>query len=182
VIWDRRVTSRPSSSPLYVDAADTDGLPWGAALNLDRAIDINPSNVPDRGSLVRSIRFCREHRGLLAVLSRTGQLRVLETTKEFATWDRHYDKSPELLEARNSHELDMGFTKEDRKYDQIVSFDWVTLNSPTVTPRALVLRASGAYEILEKPSYTSDHIYKMVPWQAPHRGLEGILSTSYFTD
>ncbi|KAI0419944.1 hypothetical protein F5X98DRAFT_383613 [Xylaria grammica] len=173
VIWDRRATSsRHSSSPSYLDAVDTDGLPWGAVLSLDKAIDINPSNVPDRGSLVRSIRFCRDHRGLLAVLSRTGQLRVLETTKEFVSMDRHYEKSPELLEARNSYELDMSFTKGDRKHDQIVSFDWVTLNSPTVTPRALVLRASGAYEILEKPSYTSDHIYKMVPWKAPHRGLE----------
>ncbi|KAI1128521.1 hypothetical protein F5Y10DRAFT_173668 [Nemania abortiva] len=180
VIWDRRATSRHLASPFYSDATETDGLPWGAALNLDRAIDINPSNVPDRGSLVRSIRFCREHRGLLAVLSRTGQLRVLETTKEFATWDGHYDhhhESPEILDARNSYELDMGFTKGNRKHDQIVSFDWVTLNSPTLTPRALVLRASGAYEILEKPSYTSDHIYKMVPWQAPHRGLEE--GTSY---
>ncbi|KAI1429230.1 hypothetical protein F5Y12DRAFT_782001 [Xylaria sp. FL1777] len=178
VIWDRRaMSSRHSSSPSYLDAVDTDGLPWGAALSLDRAIDINPSNVLDRGSLVRSIRFCRDHRGLLAVLSRTGQLRVLETTKEFVSMDSHYEKSPELLEARNSYELDMGFTKENRKHDQIVSFDWVTLNSPTVTPRALVLRASGAYEILEKPSFTSDHIYKMVPWQAPYRGLQE--GTSY---
>ncbi|KAI1202695.1 hypothetical protein F5X97DRAFT_286956 [Nemania serpens] len=172
VIWDRRAASRHSSSACYLDAADTDGLPWGAALNLDRAIDINPSNVPDRGSLVRSIRFCREHRGLLAVLSRTGQLRVLETAKEFVSGDQHYENSPELLEARNSHELDMGFTRSNRRHDQIVSFDWVTINSPTASPRVLVLRASGAYEILEKPSYTSDHIYKMVPWQAPHRGLE----------
>ncbi|KAI0481605.1 hypothetical protein F4859DRAFT_426311 [Xylaria cf. heliscus] len=177
VIWDRRATARHSSSPSYLDAVDTDGLPWGAALNLERAIDINPSNVPDRGSLVRSIRFCRDHRGLLAVLSRTGQLRVLETTKEFVSKDRHYEKGLELLEARKSYELDMGFTKGDHKHDQIVSFDWVTLDSPTVTPRALVLRASGAYEILEKPSYTSDHVYKMVPWQAPYRGLEE--GTSY---
>ncbi|KAF2972185.1 hypothetical protein GQX73_g1452 [Xylaria multiplex] len=178
VIWDRRATSsRHTSSPSYLEAVDIDGLPWGAALGLDRAIDINPSNVPDRGSLVRSIRFCRDHRGLLAVLSRTGQLQVLETTKEFVSMDRHYEKSPELLEARNSYELDMDFTKGNRKHDQIVSFDWVTLNSSTVTPRALVLRASGTYEILEKPSYTSDHIYKMVPWQAPHRGLEE--GTSY---
>ncbi|KAI8635058.1 WD repeat domain-containing protein [Xylariaceae sp. FL1651] len=177
VIWDRRGTSRASSSPSYLDAVDTDGLPWGAALSLERAIDINPSNVPDRGSLVRSIRFCRDHRGLIAVLSRTGQLRVLETTKEHITTEMQYGDSPELLEARKSYELDMGFTREDRKHDQIVSFDWVTLDSPSLTPRALVLRASGAYEILEKPSYTSEHIYKMIPWQAPYRGLEE--GTSY---
>lgn len=162
------------SSNSYIDAVETDGLPWGAALRLDKAVDLNPSNVPNSGSLVRSIRFCRDHRGLLAVLSRTGQLRVLETKKEFISAENHYEGSPELLEARKSYDLDIGFTKENRKHDQIVSFDWVTLDSPTLTPRALVLRASGAYEILEKPSYTSDHVYKMIPWQAPYRGLEGM--------
>jgi WD repeat-containing protein mio len=173
VIWDRRATPRHSPSSYYTSAVESDGLPWGAALQLNTAIDINPSNVPDRGSLVRSIRFCRDHRGLIAVLSRTGQLRVIETTKEFIPTDRRYDDSPELLEARKSYELDMGFTKAN-KYDQIVSFDWVNLDSPVLTPRALVLRASGAYEVLEKPSHTTDHIFKMVPWQPPYRGLEGI--------
>ncbi|KAI0200429.1 hypothetical protein F4808DRAFT_159665 [Astrocystis sublimbata] len=177
VIWDRRANSRHSLSPSYVDAVETDGLPWGAGLNLERAIDINPSNIPERGSLVRSIRFCRDHRGLLAVLSRTGQLRVLETSKEFVSSERHFEGSPEVVEARRSHELDMNFTKGDPNYDQIVSFDWVNLESPALAPRALVLRASGAYEILEKPSHASDHIYKLVPWQAPYRGLEE--GTSY---
>ncbi|KAI0397765.1 WD repeat domain-containing protein [Xylariaceae sp. FL0594] len=171
VIWDRRATPRHSPSPHYTSAVESAGLPWGAALQQHSAIDINPGNVPDRGSLVRSIRFCRDHRGLLAVLSRTGQLRVIETTKEFVD-DRQHENSPELLEARNSYELDMGFTRANRKHDQIVSFDWVNLDSPNLTPRVLALRASGAYEILEKPSYTRDHIYKMCPWQAPYRGLE----------
>ncbi|KAI0603036.1 WD repeat domain-containing protein [Biscogniauxia sp. FL1348] len=172
VIWDRRATSRPSSAPTYLDAVDTENLPWGAALNLEKAIDINPGNVPERGSLIRSLRFCRDQRGLIAVLSRTGQLRVLDTKKEFAPVERQYEDSPELLEARRSYELDMDYLKEDKKHDQIVSFDWVTLNSPSLTPRVIVLRASGVYEILEKPSYTAEYIYKMVPWQAPYRGLE----------
>ncbi|KAI1437742.1 WD repeat domain-containing protein [Xylaria sp. CBS 124048] len=183
VIWDRRATSRHSASPFYRDAVETDGIPWGAAINLDMENDVSQSKV-DRASgsssgsgfLVRSIRFCRNHRGLLAVLSRTGQLRVLETTKELVSEDKPYEKSPELLEARHSYELDMGFSKGHRKLDQIVSFDWVTLHS-ALNPRALVLRASGAYDILEKPAYTSDHLYKLIPWQAPYRGLEA--GTSY---
>ncbi|KAI0166660.1 WD repeat domain-containing protein [Xylariaceae sp. FL1272] len=172
VVWDRRATQRSTASSTYLHATETDGLPWGAALNLDRAIDINPSNAPERGSLIRSIRFCKNHRGLLAVLSRTGQLCAIDTKKESLAPEREYDASPELLEARRSHELDMSFTRDDRKLDQIVSFDWVTLDSPILRPRALVLRASGAYEILEKPSYTAEHMYKMIPWQAPYRGLE----------
>jgi hypothetical protein len=37
----------------------------------------------------------------------------------------------------------------------------------------LVLRENGAFDILEQPSKTADHVFKLVPWQTPHRGLEG---------
>ncbi|KAI0024781.1 WD repeat domain-containing protein [Xylariomycetidae sp. FL0641] len=171
VIWDRRAAARPSSSPAYLEAVDSDNLPWGAALSLDKAIDINLKNVPERGSLIRAIRYCRDHRGLVAVLSRTGQLKVLDTQKEFSPPEKRFDESPELLETRRSYELDVNYLKENRKHDHIVSFDWLNLESPVLTPRVVVLRASGAYEILEKPSYTSEHVYKMVPWKAPYRGL-----------
>ncbi|KAI5855588.1 hypothetical protein GGS23DRAFT_608123 [Durotheca rogersii] len=172
VIWDRRATSRPSSSRFYLDAVDTDDLPWGAALNLERAIDVKDANFQDRGSLVRSLRFCRDRSGLLAVLSRTGQLKVLDTRREFTPPEVHPKDSPEILEVRKSYELDIAYTK-DRKDDRIVSFDWVNLDSPALTPRVVVLRANGTFDILEKPSYTSEHLFKMIPWQAPHRGLEG---------
>ncbi|OTB08394.1 hypothetical protein M426DRAFT_317016 [Hypoxylon sp. CI-4A] len=172
VIWDRRATSRPSSSNFYLSAVDSDDLPWGAALSIDKAIDVNEASFQDRGSLIRSLRFCRERSGLLAILSRTGQLKVLDTRKEFYPPEQHPKDSPEVLEVRKSFELDMGYTK-DRKDDKIVSFDWLNLDSPALTPRAIVLRANGAFDILEKPSYTSEHLYKMIPWRAPHRGLEG---------
>lgn len=174
MIWDRRATSRPSSSRFYLEAVDTDELPWGAALNLDTAIDVKDANFQDRGSLIRSLRFCRDRSGLLAVLSRTGQLRVLDTRKETSPSEVHPKDSPEILEVRRSYELDMGYAKE-RKDDRIVSFDWLNLDSPALTPRAIVLRANGTFDIVEKPSYTSEHIYKMIPWKAPHRGLEGTL-------
>ncbi|KAI2782846.1 hypothetical protein F4815DRAFT_491880 [Daldinia loculata] len=172
VIWDRRATSRPSSSRFYLDAVDTDELPWGAALNIDKAIDVKEANFQDRGSLIRSLRFCRDRSGLIAVLSRTGQLKVLDTKKEFIPFEMHPKDSPEILEVRKSYELDMSYSKE-RKDDRIVSFDWVTLDSPALTPRAVVLRANGTFDILEKPSYSSEHLYKMIPWKPPHRGLEG---------
>ncbi|KAI6091898.1 hypothetical protein F4821DRAFT_225825 [Hypoxylon rubiginosum] len=172
VIWDRRATSRPSSSRFYLDAVDTDDLPWGAALNIDKAIDVKDANFQDRGSLIRSLRFCRDRSGLIAVLSRTGQLKVLDTKKEFTSQEVDNKDSPEILEVRKSYELDMNYAKE-RKDDRIVSFDWLNLDSPALTPRVIALRANGAFEILEKPSYTSEHIYKLVPWRAPHRGLEG---------
>lgn len=172
-VWDRRASSRPSSSQVYLEAVDNDGLPWGAALRLDQGIDVQPEQFADKHSLIRSLRFCRDQRGLLAVLSRTGQLKVLDTQKEFTTSEMEYEGSPELLEVRRSYELDLGFSQHDKKNDRIVSFDWVTLDSPILTPRVIVLRANGSFDILEKPSYTSEHMYKMVPWQSPHRGLEG---------
>ncbi|KAK6863992.1 hypothetical protein PG995_000520 [Apiospora arundinis] len=172
VIWDRRATSRPSSSPSYLEAVDSDDLPWGAALKLDQAIDFEPEQFADKHSLIRSLRFCRDQRGLLGVLSRTGQLKVLDLHREFTTPDMEYEGSPELLHVRRSYELDLGYSSHDKRNDRIVSFDWVTVDSPALTPRAIVLRANGAFDILEKPSHTTDHVYDMVPWQAPHRGIE----------
>ena len=101
-----------------------------------------------------------------------GQSQYVSTKKEFVPNGTHPTGSPEVLEVRKSYELDMDYAKE-RKDEKIVSFDWVTLDSPTLTPRVVVLRANGTFDILEKPSYTSEHIYKMVPWRAPYRGLEG---------
>lgn len=173
VIWDRRATSRPSSSPAYLEAVDNDDLPWGAALKLDLAIDVQPEQFADKHSLIRSLRFCRDQRGLLGVLSRTGQLKVLDLHREFTTPDMEYEGSPELLQVRRSYELDLGYSSHDKRNDRIVSFDWVTVDSPALTPRAIVLRANGAFDILEKPSHTTDHVYDMVPWQPPYRGVEG---------
>jgi WD repeat-containing protein mio len=172
MVWDRRATSRPVASHTYIQAVENDDLPWGGALRLDRAIDTD-SDVDGKHSLIRSLRYCRDHRGLLAVLSRTGQLRVLETNRENP--QESSSESPELLQVRKSHEMDLQYSDVSRRYNRIVSFDWVTLGSPVLKPRLLALRASGSFEILEQPSRVSDHVFKLVPWQAPHRGLEGTL-------
>lgn len=174
VIWDRRTTSRPSSSQVYLDAIDKDNLPWGAALKIEKAIDVDPDSTGERNSLIRSVRFSRDRRGLMAILSRTGQLKVINTQKEYTSQEEEYEGSPELLQVRRSHELAVKNTDQDRGNDKIVSFDWVNLDSPALTPRALVLRHSGDFDILEVPHYTTDHVFKLVPWQAPYRGLHGL--------
>jgi hypothetical protein len=175
MIWDRRATSRPVASHTYMQAVEDDEIPWGGALRLDKVIETDSDLVLAEGkhSLIRSLRYCRDHRGLLAVLSRTGQLRVLETNKERPSASSTVSGSPELLQVRKSHEMDASYTESSRKNNRIVSFDWVTLGTPVLRPRLLVLRANGCFEILEQPTHTSDHVFKMVPWQAPHRGLEG---------
>ena len=145
----------------------------GAALRLDRAIetDSDPSLADGKHSLIRSLRFCRDSRGLLAVLSRTGQLRLLQTNKEILSSET--TSQAELLHVHRSHELDVSYRKDSRKNDRIVSFDWLNLGSPVLRPRVLILRANGSFDILEQPSNGSDHLFKLVSWKAPHRGLEG---------
>lgn len=155
---------------------DNEELPWGAAVKVDRATEADPVQYDDRYSLIRSLRFCRDHRGLLAILSRTGQLKVLETQKVFTPSEVDHESSPHLCKIRRSYELDLAYRHQSLPLpeNRIVSFDWVTLSSPVLSPRAVVLRANGCFDILEKPPYTTQHLYKMTPWQTPHRGLEGM--------
>lgn len=175
MIWDRRATSRPIASDSYLQAVDEDELPWGGALRLDRVIetDSDPFLTEGKHSLIRSLRYSRDHRGLLAVLSRTGQLKVLQTNREAPSAEIATQGGPELLRVQKSDEMDVSYRESSRKNDRIVSFDWVTLSTPALLPRILVLRANGSFDILEQPSQAADHIFKLVPWQAPHRGLEG---------
>lgn len=173
MIWDRRATARPVASRSYIQAVEEDELPWGGALRLDQAIEADADSSENKHSLIRSLRYCRDQRGLLAVLSRTGQLRVLDTHKEVPSSDMALQESPELLQVQSSHEMDVTYRESSRRNDRIVSFDWVTSPAPGLRPRLLVLRSSGEFNILEQPSRFADHVYKLVPWQAPHRGLEG---------
>ncbi|TDZ31288.1 SEH-associated protein 4 [Colletotrichum spinosum] len=174
MIWDRRATARAVASPAYLGAVDEDELPWGGALRLDKVVDSDddPSLSESKHSIVRSLRYCRDRRGLLGVLSRTGQLKVLDTNKELTAPEFSFEGSPELLEVHKSHDMDVQYGSSGNKNDRIVSFDWVTLDSHMLQPRLLALRANGTFEILEQPSATSDYLYKLTPWQPPHRGLQ----------
>ena len=178
MVWDRRATHRQDASSPYLDTVDRDGMPWGGALRLDRAVEMeaDPVLMDNKNSFIRSIRFCRDHRGQFAVLSRTGQLRILSTRHEFIESESRVAGSPELLEVSKSHEMDPLYAEPSHRNDKIVSFDWITLRSPIVQPRLLVLRASGALEVLEKPSFTSEYPFKLIPWQPPHRGKDGTYS------
>jgi WD40 repeat protein len=175
MIWDRRAVSRHDVNPSYSDALEKDSLPWGGALRLDRAVQTEADPTDSKNSFIRSLRFCRDHPGMLAVLSRTGQLRVLSTKHEHVDADVKVDGSPELLEVRRSNEMDPLYADPSRKNDKIVSFDWITMSSPVHQPRVIVLRASGAFEVLQKPSFTSEYPFKLIPWQPPHRGTDGML-------
>ncbi|PHH79551.1 hypothetical protein CDD82_2325 [Ophiocordyceps australis] len=172
-IWDRRAASRAVASHTYMKAVDDDEMPWGGALCLDKVIETGSNPFLDEGkhSLIRSLRYCRDRRGLLAALSPSGQLKMLQTTREMHSSLTALQRGPELLEVRTSHDLDVSYRDVSARNDRIVSFDWVTVSSPVLRPRVIVLRASGRFDILEEPCPSSKQVFGFVPWQTPHRGL-----------
>ncbi|CAK7268766.1 hypothetical protein SEPCBS119000_003230 [Sporothrix epigloea] len=172
VVWDKRASNRSMASPVYLDAVDVDELPWGGALRLNRAV-MSGSDQASHTSVIRSLRYCRDHRGMLGVLSGSGQLKVYETKHEYCPPELRAPQSPELLEVRRSNEMDNQYSEKEHKNEKIVSFDWVTIGSPALRPRVLALRANGKFDILEKPSFTTSYSFKLIPWTAPFRGLEG---------
>ncbi|KAH8879414.1 hypothetical protein GQ53DRAFT_834188 [Thozetella sp. PMI_491] len=173
-IWDRRATQRDLASTSYLNAVDQEELTWGGALKLHGALEteLDPTMVDTKNSFIRQMRFNRSHPGMLAVLSRAGQLKILSTKREYTEPELQLDGSPELLEVRRGYEADPRFVDSMRRNDKVVSFDWVTMPSAALKPRLLVLRANGAFEVLEKPSFTSEYPFKLIPWQSPYRGLE----------
>ncbi|KAK4175224.1 hypothetical protein QBC36DRAFT_216641, partial [Triangularia setosa] len=174
MVWDRRYIDPHHVSSVYSHAVEKDGLPMGGALRLDRAVQMeaDPALMDSKNSFIRTLRFCRDQPGMLAILSRTGQLKVLHTRREQLEPDVIMERSPELLEVARSCELEPLYADPSRKNDKIVSFDWIAMNSPVLQPRMLVLRANGALDVLEKPSFTCEYPFKVVPWQPPHRGFE----------
>lgn len=175
MVWDRRALSRGVASSSYLAAVDSDDMPLGGALKLDRAMDIerDPQARSARNSFIRKLVYCRDQKGMLAVLSRTGQLKVFSTQKASTSPDDPESDSPQLMQVRRSSEMDNFYSEPDRKSERIVSFDWITMPSPSLRPRLLVLRNNGAFEILEVPSATRGYPYKLTPWKTPYRGLSG---------
>lgn len=168
MVWDRRASTRATASPMYLDAFDNDGYIWGAALQLKKVI-----STDKQGSYIKSLRYCREQRGTLGVLSNTGQLQILKTNKEYYDPGSEDDVkgSPELLQVKKSFDLEYPYFDPDhgrKQEDRIVSFDWLTLGSADLQPRVVALRASGSFEILQTPPISTGQMMDFMPWQLPH--------------
>lgn len=151
MIWDRRATSRHTASKSYTESIDSGDMPWGCALKLNRVIDSQYETN------IRSLRYCRDRRGHLAVLSSAGELQLVCTEKEYneSADDNDGNESPELLEVRRSHDLAYPYFDENFGYahdDRIVSFDWVPLSSSFFQPRVLIRKSNHTVEILMRPS------------------------------
>ena len=171
VVWDRRVSNRSAVSPMYIASFDADEIPWGAALKLDRAIEVekNEKNVH-----IKQLRYCREHRGTLGVLSSAGQLQVFKTNKEYIEPGSEDDVrgTPRLLEVQKSFGLEYPYFDPEhrqRPENRIISFDWLNVGTPDLDPRVIALRANGKFEILQTPAATKDQLSQFMPWNT-HRG------------
>lgn len=168
VVWDRRAATRSTCSPLYTEAVDEDDVPWGAVLQMKSVIEVENS------TFVKQLRYSREERGLLGVLSTAGQLQTLQTQKEFIEKGSGDDVegSPELLYVRKSWQLERPYFDPDfrRKHEhRIVSFDWLNLNTTDLQPRVIGLRANGEFEIFQMPAVTATQMPNMMPWAPPHK-------------
>lgn len=168
VIWDRRASNRSVASKMYLESFDQEEVPWGAALKLDRAINV------EKNVYIKQLRYSREERGALGVLSSAGQLQILQTKKEYVEPGSldNLHLSPELLEVKGSYHLEYAFFDPDhkRKYEhRIVSFDWLNLGTSNLQVRVVALRANGDFEILQMPTETAGQLSQLIPWKPPHR-------------
>ncbi len=71
-----------------------------------------------KNSFIRSLRFNRNQPGMLAVLSRVGQLKVLSTKQEFMEPEVVVEGSPELLEVERAMRLTHAMTTRCERNDR----------------------------------------------------------------
>lgn len=155
---------------MYLETFDEGSIAWGSVLKLDSILQ-SSKNVPH--SSIKQLRYSREQRGCLGVLSTAGQLQIFQTRKEYVEAGSSDDiqGSARLLEVKKTYDLEYAYFDEGRekKYDQrIVSFDWVNAGSSALQGRVLALRGNGEVEIVYMPASTNNHIEQFMPWKAPH--------------
>jgi WD repeat-containing protein mio len=168
MIWDRRASSRHSASKMYLDSVDSGDVPFGCALKISKAID------PRNGSYIRSIRYCRDQRGLLAVLSSAGELQAFSIQKEYVEQipENDVEGSPELLQVRRSHPLQYPCFHENFPYphdERVISFDWMTLKSPFFQPRIVVKRSNQKQDVILKPTTIQHFAFDLINFSGPVR-------------
>jgi WD repeat-containing protein mio len=156
MIWDRRAASRQPASKMYLDSVETGEVPFGCALKVNNVIESRNQTS------IRTLRYCRDQRGLLAVLSTAGELQVLCTEREFVepTSENDIEDTPELLEVRRSYPLQYPYFDDNfgcPHDDRVVSSDWATLGSPDVVPRLVTRRGNQKLDVMLLPA-TTQHV------------------------
>lgn len=167
-VWDRRAVSRHSSSKMYVDSVEAGEVPYGCVLKVNNVIN------PRGGAYIRSLRYCRDQGGLLAVLSSAGELQVLYTEREFMEPESENDveDTPEMLEIRRSYPVQYPYFDDNfgcQHDDRVISSDWATLGSPDLLPRLVTRRGNQKLEVMLMPTNTQHLAFDLINFSAKAR-------------
>jgi WD repeat-containing protein mio len=156
MIWDRRAASRQSASKMYLDSVEAGEVPYGCVLKLNNVIESRNQ------ASIRTLRYCRDQRGLLAVLSTAGELQVLCTEREYVEpfSENDVEDTPELLEVRRTYPLQYPYFDDNfgcSHDERVVSSDWATLGSSDVVPRLVTRRGNSKLDVMLLPT-TTQHV------------------------
>lgn len=179
MVWDRRALNRSVAGTMYLESVDAEDIPWGGALKLEKPIETRANS----SDYIRSLRFYRDRPGYLGVLSNTGELRVLNFRKEYIDEEQYTNPvgSPELLQVRNCHNLELPFYDEKHRRstdDRVISFDWITLGNPDIQARMVALRAKGGPEIILTPKLSSELHSSLLLFNGPSMRKSHLLPKS----
>jgi WD40 repeat protein len=164
MVWDRRATSRQTASRMYLESVDAGDMTFGGVMRIGHAINAN------NNAYIRSLRYCHDRPGHLAVLSSAGELQLYRTEHEYADPSFEDDlDSPELLQVRQSHTIQYPFF--DKNFggspdDRIVSSDWVALGSSELQPRLVARRNNATLEVLLAPTTIQHVAYGLIQFSA----------------
>jgi hypothetical protein len=168
-VWDKRAGSRQVASnfsSLYQQNLDSGYLPFGCVLKALDTID------DTKGASIRSLRYCRDRRGLLGILSSAGQLEVLRTELERMEDDQIVAGSPEMLYIQRSFTLAFPIHDELFPHSQsemIASFDWMSLNSDTLQPRVITRRYDAELELKLLPTGAKGAMFDLLNISSNHQ-------------
>lgn len=123
----------------------------GCVLNVRCALDHN------KKATIRSLRYNPDQRGMLGVLSNSGELQVLRTVNEYTDHNDNPHDGPELLREGKS-EVIVTPTTDAAVHTpfsgQICSFDWVKLGTDKCQPRVVTRGLDASLHITVVPDET----------------------------
>ena len=162
-IWDRR--SGASTSAAHMDSGHSSELHIGPVLEVKNAFDVGDRSAP---SNLWSMRYSVAQKGCLAVLSSSGQLRIVQTKQDYLEdYSQSHSGDPLLqqpaLSSRKiyvNREYDVERSRVVRQHSReeagrIVSFDFVNILAASGRPCAVLLRGNQEISIYELPRKAS---------------------------
>ena len=153
-IWDRRMFSRTSVTQVgfgsYISSADR-----------PPEVSVEMKDVIDPQNEIWGLRFSKTKRGLLGVLSSTGQLRMLQfLSSDNQQSEGQQDKAcnqqlPQNISLENGYNFSNAWNERPvgDEVGRIVSFDFTTSTSKSGAPKIVTLSGDGIIDRKTLPKY-----------------------------